>query len=68
MIDPDLAARLTILYLRAAVPAESPLREDACAVAKGNSTPTEFILHWRKDVSKLRLKISAYEALTTHSC
>jgi len=37
-IDPELAARLTLLHLRTAVPDELPLRQGVCAVGYG-STP-----------------------------
>ena len=36
-IDHELAARLTLLYLRAVVPAELPLREGVCAVGHGTA-------------------------------
>jgi len=39
-IDPELAARLTLLHLRAAVPIGLPLREGVCAVGYGTPPVT----------------------------
>jgi hypothetical protein len=39
-IDPELAARLTLLRLRSAVPAERPLRQGVCAVGYGTAPVT----------------------------
>ncbi|HTK53718.1 MAG TPA: hypothetical protein VL308_17620 [Gemmatimonadaceae bacterium] len=36
-IDAELAARLTLLHLRTAVPGELPLREGVCVVGRGSA-------------------------------
>jgi hypothetical protein len=62
MIDPDLAARLTLLYLRAAVPAESPLREDVCAV--GHGTEPVSTAEAARRLAKSPKPLTCYAAMT----
>lgn len=57
-IDPELAARLALLYLRAAVPPEFALREDECAV--GHSGPPVSTSEAARQISAMPKPLACY--------